>query len=397
MRNKIITGIDIGSSSIRIVVSELIKGEALPHVLSMTNKRARGVRHGYIVDIDEAGDALREAVADAEESSGKKIEEAFLAIGGISLESVTSEGSIAVSKADQEIGELDIKRLLETCESNLKKVVNRQIIQSIPLQYKLDGKKILGRPHGMKGEILEVKMLFITCLEQHLNDLISIVEKAGIIIENIVPSPVAASYAVLSKIQKTVGCVLTDIGAETVSIAVFEEGIPTSMKVFSIGSTDITNDIALGLKIPIEEAEDFKMGKDSKNYSRRKLEEIIEARLSDIFDLIEAHLKKMGKNSLLPAGVILIGGGSNLYLVEPIAREYLNLPARLAPLSILSTIPIKEKESAEVFKKNIDSAWSVAYGLCTLGENKEIEEFSGTRFVRQTKNNLLKWLRQFLP
>jgi cell division protein FtsA len=397
VRNKIVTGIDIGSSSIRIVVSEIIKGENLPHILSMTSHKSHGLRHGYIVDIVEATESLRQAIKEAESSSGKKISEAYLAIGGISLESVIGEGSIAVSKADQEIGDLDMKRLMEMCETNLKKITNRQIIQAIPLQYKLDGRKILGRPNGMKGEILEVKTLFITCLEQHLNDFISIVEKSGIIIENIIPSPIAASYAVLSKVQKTAGCILTDIGAETVTIAVFEEGIPTSIKVFSIGSTDITNDIALGLKITIEEAEDFKLTRDNKSYNRRKLEEIIGARLSDIFDLIESHLKKMGRNSLLPAGIVLIGGGSNLYLVEPMAREYLDLPAKIAPLSIMTTISINEGPEAQTVKKNIDSSWSVAYGLCTLGENKEIEEFSGSRFVRQTKNNLVKWLRQFLP
>ena len=397
MRNKIITGIDIGSSSIRIVVSELINGETTPHVLSMTNKRSRGLRHGYIIDVEDAREAVKEAIKEAENSSGKKIETAFLAIGGISLESVLSEGSIAVSKADQEIGEPDIKRLLEASESNLKKVLNRQVIQSIPIQYKLDGKKILGRPNGMKGEILEVKTLFITCLEQHLNDLINTVEKSGIIIENIIPSTIAASYATLSRVQKTAGCILTDIGAETVSIAVFEEGIPTSLKVFSIGSIDITNDIALGLKIPIEEAEDFKLGKNNINYNRRRLEEIMEARLSDIFDLIESHLKKIGRNSLLPAGIVLIGGGSNLNLVEPMAREYLNLPARIAALSIMSTIPISERQESQIIKKEVNSSWAIAYGLCTLGENKEIEEFSGSRFVKQTKNNLIKWFRQFLP
>ena len=164
MRNKIITGIDIGSSMIRIVVSEVTRGEPTPHILSMTSSRSRGLRHGYIIDMEEALGAMKEAVVEAERVSGRKIETAHLAIGGISLESVVSEGSVAVSKADQEIGDADIKRLIETCESNLKKVSNRQIIQSIPVQYKLDGKKILGRPHGMKGEILEIKMLFITCL-----------------------------------------------------------------------------------------------------------------------------------------------------------------------------------------------------------------------------------------
>ena len=397
MRNKIITGIDIGSSLMRIVVSELVGGETVPHVLSTTSHRSSGLRHGYIVDIEEARRAIRETIKEAEKSSGKKIESALLSIGGVSLESVTSEGSIAVSKTDQEIGEADIKRLLETCESNLKKNNNRQIIQSVPLQYKLDGKKILGRPNGMKGEILEVKTLFITCLEQHLNDLINIIEKAGVMIENIVPSPIAASYVTLSKVQKAAGCVLADIGAETVSIAVFEEGIPTSLRVFSIGSTDITNDIALGLKITIEEAENFKTGKINKEYGRKKLEEIIEARLSDIFDLVESHLKKVGRNSLLPAGIVLIGGGSNLALIEPFAREYLNLPAKIASLSIASTISVNEKNESQIIKKEIDASWAVAYGLCALGENKEFEEFSGSRFVRQTKNNLIKWFRQFLP
>ena len=397
MRNKIVTGIDIGSSSVRIVVSEIIKGETSPRVLSMTSRRSRGLRHGYIVDIDEARETVKEVLQEAQKVSGKKIDEVFLAIGGISLESVLSEGSIAVSKADQEVGELDIKRVIETSTSNLKKLANRTVIQTIPIQYKLDGKKILGRPQGMKGEILEVKTLYITALEQHLKDMIQIVEDAGVFVDNIIPSPVAAGYAVLSKIQKTAGCILTDIGAETVSIAVFEEGIPTSLKVFSIGSTDITNDIALCLKIPIEEAEEVKMGKDNKGYSKKKLEDIIEARLSDIFDLIESHLRKIGRNSLLPAGIILIGGGSNLVCVESKAKEYLNIPARLAPLSILSTIPISQSAESQVVKKNIDASWSVAYGLCAMAEAKEMEEFSGSKLVKQTKSNLSKWFRQFLP
>ncbi|MBI3633988.1 MAG: cell division protein FtsA [Candidatus Vogelbacteria bacterium] len=397
MRNKIVTGIDIGSSLIRIVVSEIAKGETEPRVLCMTSKRSRGLRHGYIVDTEEAREAVKEAIKDAERISGKKINEAFLALGGISLESSVADGSIAVSRADQEVGELDIKRVVETSITNLKKLSNRLIIQSVPLQFKLDGKKILGRPTGMKGEILEVKTLFITALEQHLNDLIALVEDSGIIIENVIPSLIAASYAILTKVQKTAGCILTDIGAETVSIAVFEEGIPTSLRVFSIGSTDITNDIALCLKIPIEEAENIKIGKDLKGYSKKKLEDIIEARLSDIFDLIEAHLKKIGKNSLLPAGIILIGGGSNQGQVEPLAKQYLNLPARIAPLSILSSIPINQSNETQVIKKNVDSSWAVAYGLCTFGETKNSEEFSGSHFVKQTKINLTKWLRQFLP
>ncbi|MEK7066257.1 MAG: hypothetical protein AAB965_01630, partial [Patescibacteria group bacterium] len=232
MKRKIVTGIDIGTSVIRIVVSEYLRGENFPRILSLTSKKSKGLRHGYVIDINEAKRTLKEAFVEAERTAKVKIEYAYLSMGGISLESSIADGSVAVSKADGEIGDTDLRRAIEASEANLKKSVNRHILQSIPVSYKLDGKKIIGRPIGMKGEILEVRSLFITCLEQHFEDLIHIVESAGIMIEDIIPSPIAESFVVLSQVQKTVGCVLADIGAETVSIVVFEEGIPISLKVF---------------------------------------------------------------------------------------------------------------------------------------------------------------------
>lgn len=397
MKRKIVTGIDIGTSIIRIVVSEYLRGENVPRILSLTSKKSRGLRHGYIVDINEAKKSIKEAVADAEKMAKVKIEYAYISMGGISLESSVADGSIAISKADGEIGETDQKRAIEASEANLKKTVNRHIIQSIPVSYKLDGKKIIGRPTGMRGEILEVRSLFITCLEQHLEDLIHIVESTGIMIEDIIPSPIAESFVVLSKVQKTVGCVLADIGAETVSIVVFEEGIPVSLKVFSIGSMDITSDIALGLKISLDEAEELKIHKDGSNFSKKKLDEIITARLSDIFDLIETQLKKIGKNGLLPAGIIITGGGSNIETIENLAKHYLNIPAKIASITVTSTIQMPGTLEPQIIKKSIEPSWAVAYGLCTIGADKEPEEFSGTRFVKQTGSNLTKWLRQFLP
>lgn len=397
MKRKIVTGIDVGTSVIRIVVSEYLKGENFPRVLSMISKKSRGLRHGYVIDVSEAKKSLKEAVAEAERAAKVKIEYAYVSMGGISLESGTADGSIAVSKADGEIGETDLKRALEASEANLKKSVNRHVIQSIPMSYKLDGKKIIGRPIGMKGEILEVRSLFITCLEQHFEDLIHIVESAGIMIEDIIPSPIAESFVVLSRVQKTVGCVLADIGAETVSIVVFEEGIPISLKVFSIGSMDITNDIALGLKISLDEAEELKIRREGMSYSKKKLDEIIAARLGDIFDLIETQLKKIGKNGLLPAGIIITGGGSNIEMIENLAKHHLDIPAKIGSIGVTSTVQVPQSVEPQIIKKTVDPSWAVAYGLCTIGADKDGEEFSGTRFVKQTGSNLTRWLRQFLP
>ena len=166
------------------------------------------------------------------------------------------------------------------------------------------------------------RTLLVTSLEQHLNDLVSAIENTGILVDDVMASPLAASLVMLSKTQKRAGCVLANIGAETVSIAVFENSIPISLKVFPLGSGDITNDIAIGLKIPLEEAERVKRGFTSNtNISKRKLDEIISARLSDMFGLIEAHLKSIKRNGLLPAGIIITGGGSGIADIEDLAKS----------------------------------------------------------------------------
>src|ERR1035437_7743881 len=186
-------------------------------------------------------------------------------------------------------------------------------------------------------------MLFIPCIDHHLNDILESVEGAGIRVEDVMAAPVAASLVTLTKSQKIAGVVLCNIGAETVSIAVFENSVPVSLEVFPIGSTDITNDIALGLKVPLEEAEQIKIGAITGNsYPRKKLEEIIEARLSDIFELIEAHLKKIGRSGLLPAGIVITGGGAGLGTIEDMARVALRLPSRVGSISFSFSDKLKD-------------------------------------------------------
>ena len=332
--------------------------------------------------------------------------------------SVISTSTIAISRADSEVTTLDIKRAHDQCEKEIPPTagVNRKILHTIPLQYKIDGKVVLGNPEGMKATKLEVKMLFITSLEHHLNYVIQAIEEAGIVIQDVMASPVAASLVTLTKAQKIAGCVLANIGAETVSIAVFENNIPVSLEVFPIGSTDITNDIALGLKVPLEEAEQIKIGSIAgSSYPRKKLEEIIEARLSDIFELIEAHLKKVGRNGLLPAGIVITGGGAGLGTIEDMARIALRLPSRIGVIfpTDHGANNINEREntrdqgrgqekqttkptSRQTFR---DATWAVSYGLCILGLNAEEGPTVGgsMNLMKTTKNSIVAWFKQFLP
>ena len=391
MARTVSVGIDIGTYHIKVMVLENAtqNGKPAPKILGTGFAESKGLRHGYIMNKAENVAVLTKAVRQAEKMSGMKIRRAIVSVGGIGLSSFASTGATMISRADLEITDLDVEKVASTSQNEIPPAhsQNRKIIHRIPIQYKIDGKTIVGlRPSGMKGTKLEVKTLFITCLEQHLDDLVDVVEEAGIEVLDIVASPIAASLVTLTKTQKIAGAVLANIGAETVSIVVYENDIPISLEVFPLGSNDITNDIALGLKVPLEDAEQIKKGSlIGAEYSKRKLEEIVTARLSDIFDLIDAHLKKIGRNGLLPAGIIITGGGSRLATLEDLAKAALNLPSRIATLSFGGNI-----------RDLGDSVWSVVYGLCLLGLSEEESPFGAT-LVHHTKNKAIEWIKQFLP
>lgn len=390
MSSRITAGIDVGTYEVRVVVAEQTAENSLPTILGTGRAESKGLRHGYIINTADVTKSVSLALKQAEKSSGIKIKEAFISIGGIGLSGVNSQGSAMVAKADQEITEADAEQALLAAEESIPKALiqNRKIINSIPTLWKIDGKPVLGRALGMNGVKLEAKGLFITCIEPHLNDLVEAVEEAGVEVIDVVASPIAASFVTLSKSQKIAGCVLANIGAETVSIVVFENNIPISLEVFPIGGSDITNDIALGLKISLEEAESIKLGGiTSTSYSKKKLEEIVSARLGDIFELIEVHLKKIGKSGILPAGIIITGGSSSLGIIEDLARSYLRLPSRIASLNF----------GGEKFQIK-DSSWSVAYGLCIISNIPDEEERLGLK--KQSKNifnKVIQTLKHFLP
>lgn len=391
-------GIDIGTSSVKVIVverSDEISVPTLPKIVGYGNAESKGIRHGYISSISEVAKSIRQAVAQCEKNSELKIKKAYLSVGGVGLSAIIGIGVVNTTKADSEITDLDVNRAIEESEKELPSayISNRKIIHSVALEYRVDGKRVLGRPQGMKGIRLEARVLYITCQTHHLNDMLLAVEEAGILIEDVVAAPMAASLVSLTKTQKIAGCVLVNIGAETTSMIVFENNIPISLEVFPIGSNDITNDIALGLQISLEEAELVKTGATgAPTVSRKKLDSIIDARLSDIFELIDTHLKKIERSGLLPAGIIMIGGGSALTGIENAARTSLHLPSRCPTTKYETTFKFINEKQAE---------WVVCYGLGILGLNSEDENTvdikEGMRLIGKTRSTIWKWIKQFLP
>lgn len=371
----------------RIVVGEFVAGEKIPKVVGVGEAPSLGIRHGYIVDQNSIVSSIKTALSMAEKSSGIKIRRAFVSASGLSLRSENSNGGAIISKANGEVTSLDINRALQDCEDNLN-LNNKKIIQVYPLSFKLDGKDVLGRIEGMRGTKLEAKALFITYSVQHLEDLLGIVAKAGVETIDIVPTPMALSNIVLSEKQKIVGVALVDIGAEKTSLSVFENGSLIHIHTFSIGSCDITNDIALGFKIPLEKAESLKLGILEEGFSKKKLDEIIEARLSDIFELIENNLKKIKRSELLPSGIVFVGGGANISHLEELAKSILKLPASIGTSDIFGNSKTKLR----------DPAWFSVIGLLISGsDNVGYSENSFSNLFRNIKSVLKSSVKQLMP
>jgi cell division protein FtsA len=389
MAEHIITGIDVGTYHVKVAVARIPKdGKNIgkPEIIGTGIAESRGLKSGYILHEAEVARSIKSAIAQAEKNAKVTIKRAHVAIGSIGLEEMYSHGEIIPSRADSEIVDTDLDKVMTDSEERvMDHIPNRRILHTIPLRYQIDGAEVMGRPQGLQGTKLEVDSLFITTYEQHVNDLIKTIEGVGVYVEDVIASPLAASFVMLSKAQKRAGCILTNIGAETTSIVVFEDSTPISLKIFPTGSSDITNDIALGLRIPLEDAEKIKRGAmTSATYSKKKLDGIIQDRLQIIFTLIDSHLKKIKRDGLLPAGVILTGGGASVSGAVAVAKSSLELPARIATLDIGKSVKVR------------DASWAVAYGLCMWGAS-DTKETSALGLVKHTRRNILSWLSQFLP
>jgi cell division protein FtsA len=390
MKNFITTGIDIGSHTIRVMVVEHSKdeGRVQSRIVGVGTSEATGIRKGYVTNMDEAVASIQRAVHEAEKSSQQKIRKAILSVGGISLEGKSGKGITAITRADKIVSDSDIGKAIDDSEKNLQ-TKNRKILHRIPMQYILDGQAVPGDPDGMRGIRLEVKTFFVSCLEQHIDALAEAVVRSGVDVSDVIAAPFATSLVTLSTQQKNAGCVCVDIGSETTSVCVFEDGQATSLEVLPIGSADITNDIALRFQIPLDEAESAKLGNMMMNISRQDLSDVINARLVDIFELVKKHLQSINRDKLLPAGIVITGGAAHSDEIEDLARKTLHIPAQVG-----SVVPRLNKQGLK------DPAWFVAYGLCISGiynPDSGAERTSAGGGLKEISRKIKALINQILP
>ncbi len=355
MQRPVYAGIDIGTYHVKVVIAAPTENSELPlNIIGTGTSTSRGLRHGYIIDKKEATRSIREALGRALGAARVKVRSARVALGGIGLDEIRSTGEVALTVSGGIVTEREIERALRESEKKASaKLTNRTVIHAIPLEYRVDGTKVFGKPHGLQGTRLTVDTLLITMLSQHQDDLIEAVEAAGVEVEGVMASPLAASLVTLTRAQKTAGVVLANIGSETLSIVVFEDDTPISLKVFPTGSSEITESIALSFKIPLPEAESLKRGGvTGSDIPEKKMSFIVGAQLKEMYTLVNAHLKTINRHRLLPAGIVITGGGSGLTSAAEIARAVLQLPSQVSQIGHLPR------------SSGVDATWAVAYGLC---------------------------------
>lgn len=343
-------GIDIGTSSIRCVVSHLDGEGGTPTVVGVGTSPNSGMRKGSVANLQGPASAIDAALGEAERMSGYQVDYATVSINGSHILSVKTDGMIAVGAMDHSITRDDLLRIEDVATVG-KIPANREILEVVPHTYRLDGQDNIKDPLGMTGTRLEIRANVVSALAPHLHNLQKSTEMAKVEARTIVPSVLAGSKAVLKEQQLENGVAVIDLGASTTGVAVFEEGDLQYVGVVPIGGASITNDLAIGLKTDPEVAEKVKVthavatgrsssegisvkdGDETHSFTTTDIDEIVEARLEEIFEAVEAELKKAGRAGQLPSGVVLIGGGANMKKITEFAKEKLGLAARVGKVS----------------------------------------------------------------
>ncbi|KKR07665.1 MAG: Cell division protein ftsA [Parcubacteria group bacterium GW2011_GWC2_39_14] len=415
MAENILAGLDIGSSSIRVVVGQLAKNndnEQL-NVIGVIEVPALGMNKGSVVSIEDTVSSISACLEKAERMIGLPIENVWVGIGGVHISSQESNGVIAIARTNGEIQENDVGRVIEAARA-VAAPVNYEVLHVIPKSFSIDNQSGVKDPIGMSGIRLEVTTQVIRGLSSQIKNLTKSIYRTGLDINDLVLSVLAASEAVLSVRQKELGVALVDIGAATTKLIVFEEGDVIHVAILPLGADHITADLAIGLQTSLDVAERIKLdigsalvkefnkddevnlrdyGGEDQTFSKKYIAEIIEARVEEIFQKIDQELQKINRSGLLPAGVVLIGGGSKLNGMIEVGKKKTMLPV---------SIGNNKRFNTAVDKVN-DVSFSTALGLVMWGYGV-ISEKGGNKFnfahklgsVKDAANKVKGWFKHLI-
>lgn len=408
-KERTVVGIDIGSTKIATVIAQ-VKEEGGVSVIGASKVPSSGIKKAVVVDIDEAVDSIAAGLESTERMAGVTVSSAFVSVGGKHLASQNSHGVVAVGAEEEEIDEEDVARVTEAARA-VSLPSTREIIHVLPRGFVVDSQEGVKDPVGMSGIRLEVETNIISGAATVMRNLVKCVQRVGVDVEELVFCGLASSEAVLTDTEKELGVVLLDIGGGTTQVCIFSGGSPTYASVLPIGGQNITNDLAVGLRVSLEESEKIKLkltddllkspadevdiselGMELKSIPRALILNIIEARLSEIFSMVGLEIKNSGLQGNLPAGLVITGGGAATVGAKETAKKILRMPQRIGnPAGVSGLIDeISDPSSA------------TAIGLLLYGASLE----SGAQFnlpslpgvnLAGTIKKVIEWGKSFIP
>ncbi len=419
MKDNIIAGLDIGSTEIRLVVGQRSGDDKTKvQIIGAISHPAEGISRGIIKSIDDVTSGISALLEKGERLIGVPVERVFAGISDPRIKCEKSKGVVAVSKASGEISQDDVERAIEAARA-LSVPTNYEILHVIPVKFTVDNQEDVKDPIGMSGIRLEVETLIIQGASSQIKNLTRAIYRTGLDIEDLVLSPLALSEAIVTLKQKELGVAAVGIGATTTTLAVYEDNRLIHTAIISIGSEHITSDIAIGLRCPINLADRIKLehgharpknfhGKEEVDIgdlakeegvegeidtiSKRYVAEVIEARVEEIFEKIDDELKKIDRSGMLPAGIVLGGGGAKLPGLVEVAKDKLRLPVSLGTC----------KNFDIVIDKVNDPKYLIALGLVAWGDSffagrDGSSFFGGKAAVDKTMGKIKDFFSRFAP
>jgi cell division protein FtsA len=389
MKNRTtVAAIDVGTTKVCTIIADNDGNNDL-RVLGVGVTPTKGLAKGLVVNIGDARESIRESVKKAEQASGSRIESAYIGVTGRHVTSINNKGVVAITRNDRLVRSDDLKRVLDSARS-AKVATDRRLLHVIPRNYAVDGQVGVKNPVGMHGFRLDVETHIITAAATSVQNLVKCIRSIGIDIEDLVLEPLASSEAILTEDEKQMGVVLADIGGGTTDIAVFREGSIWHTSILPVAGYQITRDVAIGLGLPFDIAEEMKkrygsvmpvyesrtdnplqMSQDGHGVSYQDLCDIVRARVEEILRLVFLELPSADYEALVPAGLVLTGGGANLTGMATLGQEMLEMPVRIGT-------PINLNGIADTLR---NPCFATGVGLLLWGtKNHRKQSWKGGRF-----------------
>ncbi len=344
----LVVGLDVGTSKIVAIVGEM-QSDGSVEVIGLGSHPSRGLKRGVIVDMASTEQAIQRAVEEAELMAGCEIHSVFAGISGNHIRSLNSDGTVAIK--DKEVSEGDVERVLDAARA-VPVAADQKVLHVLPQEYVIDNQDGIRQPIGMSGVRLEAHVHVVTAALSATQNISKCVARCGLVVDELIMQPLAASYAVLTEDEKDLGVCLVDIGAGTTDIAVFTDGAIRHTACIPIAGDQVTNDIAVALRTPTQHAEDIKIkyacaleqlarndetiqvpsvgDRTSRRLARQTLAQVVEARYRELYSLVLAELRRSGLESMVAAGLVLTGGASRIEGAGELAEEVFHMPVRLA-------------------------------------------------------------------